>query len=48
MNWVNLNTGDLIFEPPKPAIWFSEWSILMPRLDGEHEVFCAIPHRTAR
>jgi hypothetical protein len=48
LGWVNLKTGDLDYDTPKPAIWFSKWSILVPGLDGKHEEFCAIPHRAAR
>ena len=40
--WVNLKTGDLVYKVPSPAVWFAMWSILVPGVDGDHEMFCTI------
>ena len=41
--WVNLQTGDLVYNAPSPAIWFREWEIHLPNIDGSYQMFCTVP-----
>lgn len=45
VGWVDLSTGELHRNPPKPAVFFSGWSILTLGLDGEYEVFCTVERK---
>jgi hypothetical protein len=41
--WIDLASGDLVFNDPKSSISFPQWEILIPQIDGTHRVICTIP-----
>jgi hypothetical protein len=43
--WLDLSTGELVYDLPTEFIWFPEWSVRLADADGRHEVVLAtIPY----
>ena len=40
--WIDLASGDVVFNDPKPAVSFPKWEISIPESDGSHRIICKI------
>jgi hypothetical protein len=40
--WVDLMSGEIVFDAPRSAMWLNEWQIQEPDIDGVHKIICKI------